>query len=331
MSPTRRRTSVVAESGPARQDIDGRRRTVSIWRRLGRGALVVAAGTAALALAGPFALRPFADVAGAAGQVTVAFVLDFGGASSKEVVGCIAVPASDSRYDALAAFASQQNLALPTYATSGLLCSIGGVPTSGCGQVVGNSYIYWSYYTGGATGWTYASAGAFGTVTQGDVEGWRFQDPGTGHPNDPPPRATPDHSTLCSTTPTSTTSTTTRPAGKGGGGAQAAGGAAAGGAVVHKAHTNRAKKASAPGAAAPAPKGAVATTTFPSTTTSTYPSESAQSIPDVSVPADPVTGTASITKRAVGAGPDPLIIGGLLVAALATAALLRWRRRPRTP
>ena len=54
---------------------------------------------------------------------------------------------------------SQEGLAPPTYASSGLLCSINGIPASGCGQTVAGGYIYWSYFTGGPGSWTYASAG----------------------------------------------------------------------------------------------------------------------------------------------------------------------------
>ena len=168
MSLIRRRSPVAADGDRSRPPARSRRRR-SPLRRLVQGTLVVAAGTAALSLAGPFALRPFTDVAGAAGTVTVAFVLDFGGTPADEVVGCVTVPDTASRYDALTAFTQARGLAAPTYAPSGLLCSINGAPSSGCGQVVAGGYVYWSYFTGGQGGWTYASAGAFGTVTAGDV------------------------------------------------------------------------------------------------------------------------------------------------------------------
>jgi MYXO-CTERM domain-containing protein len=276
---------------------------------------VVAAGSAALALAGPMALRPFADVAGAAGEVTVAFVLDFGGPRSDQVTGCVTVPASDSRYDALAAFAAQERLALPTYNASGLLCSINGTPSSGCGQVVSGGYIYWSYFTGGTGAWSYADTGAFGTVTPGDVEGWRFQDPGTGLPNDPAPRTTPDYTALCAPART--------PPGRGGGGRPARTPA---GAAAHRARSLRSTKGG----------GSTTSTTSTSqsstTTTSTYPPDqsSSDTQPDISIPPDPVVGSATVSKQAGGGGPDPIIVGGLLVAVLAVAAYARWRRRPKS-
>ncbi len=194
------------------------------WRRLATGSLCIAAASAALALAGPYALEPFVDAAGAATEVGVAFVLDFGG-DRGQVVGCVHVPTSDNRYDALAAFTEQEHLAAPTYNDTGLLCSIGGIPVSGCGQQVGNRYIYWSYFTGPTTTdgpgpWSYSSTGAFaqvGACTPGpggalvgcDVEGWRFQDPGTGLPNDPAPRTPADYAAICLSSVTTTTAPTT--------------------------------------------------------------------------------------------------------------------------
>ena len=194
MSITRRPAPAAIDGGPARPTGSPRTRR---WRRLARGALVIAAGTAALALAGPFALRPFVDAAGAAGEVTVAFVLDFGPGGS-QVVGCVSVPATDSRYDALSAFATEKGLVPPAYAPSGLLCSIDLIPASGCGQSVAGGYIYWSYFTGSGGRWAYSSTGAFATVRKGDVEGWRFQDPGSGRPNDPGPRTAAVFTSICS-------------------------------------------------------------------------------------------------------------------------------------
>ena len=330
------------DSGGDRQGSpgSGRRRRRSLWRRFGRSALLVAAGTAALALAGPFALRPFTDVAGAAGRVTVACVIDFGGSMTNQVVGCVSVPASSSKYDALSAFVAQSHLALPTYASSGLLCSINTIPASGCGQVTGGGYVYWSYFTGAESGWTYASTGAFGTVTPGDVEGWRFQDPGTGHPNDPAPRTTSSFSALCpSSAPPPTTTTTpttkvnrppTRVGGKTGG---AAGSAGAVGAVTRHVRARRSAKATT---ASPATgtSGGSTSTTLPPTTPSTYPAEpgSSSSASDISIPDNPLVRQSATSTRTVGGiGPDPLIVGGLIVAALVIAATGLWRRRSRTP
>jgi len=331
MSITRRRTPAAIDGGPTRTT-DPRR--VGRWRRVARGALVVAAGSAALALAGPMALRPFVDAAGAAGEVTVAFVLDFG-PGGRQVVGCVSVPDTASRYDALSAFATQEGLVPPSYAPSGLLCSIDLIPASGCGQSVAGGYVYWSYFTGSGGRWIYSSTGAFATVTKGDVEGWRFQDPGTGRPNDPGPRTAADYNSICSTvsptTTTTTTTTTTAPPAPGGGssgtGQQAA-------ASVKTPMTGVAQTPAAAG-------GWVSTTTTTrsnaaDTTTTTLTAGSTVTSTtslDFTAPTGLPAGlaTARGTSAGPGAGSTPLIIGGLLILALAIAAWVRWRARPRTP
>jgi hypothetical protein len=302
-------------------------------RRVARAALVVAAGTAALSLAGPFALRPFADAAhaaGSAGEVSVAFVLDFGGPPADQVVGCVTVPSSDTRYDALAAFVQQQGLTQPGYAPSGLLCSINGVPASGCGQIIAGGYIYWAYFTGGAHGWIYASSGAGGTVGTDDVEGWRFENPGSGNPGDPGPRTAPHYNAICGTTPPTTVPT---------GGSGGSGGAGGGGGGRGQAHT--ATHAHSPhGSAAPSGGGSstdsstTTTSTSTSTSTSTRPSATSTSFPGTSVTTDPTVGLANARHTSSGGsgpGPDPIIVGGLLIAVLAIAGYTRWRKRPRTP
>jgi hypothetical protein len=288
------------------------------WRRLGRAALIVAAGTAALSLAGPFALRPFVDVAGAAGEageVSVAFVLDFGGPASDQVVGCVAVPASDNGYDALAAFASQEHLALPTYNSSGLLCSIDDVPATGCGQAVPGGYIYWSYFITQRDQWSYANTGAFATVTPDDVQGWRFQNPGADDPSAPPPRTPPAYHTLC---PPVRAYPPVRSAP-----APVAGQPETGPGPTDTTTT---------GVSLSAPAGSSKSTTT-TTTTTTQPVPTTTSLPQTVIPPDPVTGVVAADRSSDGGGPgpDPLIVGGLLVAVLAIAAYARWRKRPRTP
>ncbi len=310
MSPIRRRSPVASEGSTTSRTVTRRRGGGPLVRRVVRGALLVAAGTAALSLAGPFALRPFADVAGAAGEVTVAVVLDFGGTSATVVQGCVAVPASDSRYDALSAFVGLRGLGVPTYGPGGQLCAINGTPSSGCDQVVAGGEIYWAHYTGSSGSWRYTRSAAGGDVSPGDVEGWRFQDPGTGRSGDPAPRAAADYSALC---PVAPSSPTTGPSG--------------GGHVGRSAARTRATR--------PSPTTSEPTTT--TTTTSTYPatvSTSSTSLPETSIPPDPEVGIATDSHRAGsggGGGADPLFLGGILVALLVAAAWVRWRRRPRTP
>jgi len=342
MSVTRRRSAAAADGDSTRSS--GARGAAG-WRRLGRGALIVAAGTAALALAGPMALRPFVDgagIAGAAGEVSVAFVVDFGSGSAP-VSGCVNVPASDNGYDALAAFVHQEGMAPPTFASSGLLCSINVVPASGCGQSVAGGYIYWSYFTGGTGSWVYASSGAFGMVTPGDVEGWRFQNPGTGRPNDPAPRTPPQYDSICSSGP-GTTTTTAPATAKGGGHPHTATHAhPAGRAAAPRNHASSGADPTATSSPASPSRSSTTTSTTPcdpttttsptTTTTSTAPCVPATTVPDITVPSDPVVHLADgrPAPPGPGAGSSSLIVGGLLVAALGIAAFARWRRRPRTP
>ncbi len=325
------------------------------WRRLATGSLCIAAASAALALAGPYALEPFADAAGAATEVGVAFVLDFGG-DRGQVVGCVHVPSSDDRYDALAAFTQQEHLEQPTYNDTGLLCSIGGIPVSGCGQQVGNRYIYWSYFTGPTTTdgpgpWTYSSTGAFapvGACTPGpggalvgcDVEGWRFQDPGTGLPNDPAPRKPADYAAIClssvtttTTDPTTSSSTPTAPT------------SPAGGPTTTLAPSGHGTPNGSV-ATTTLPSGSVVTTTAPTTATGpggapaigTAHQAGAHTSTTTSAPrylagghAETVGSTPASAHPSGGSGSTPLVVGGVLVVLLVAASVLRWRKRPRMP
>ncbi len=134
-------------------------------RRLGAAALFVAAASAALAAAGPDALLPFEGLATAAAAdatVSVAFVVDFG--SAGKVAACVKVPSGTSGYQALVAFTAQEQEQAPTFNASGLLCSINGDPSSGCGQAVNGGYVYWSYWRGPRARWQYAGTGAFADV-----------------------------------------------------------------------------------------------------------------------------------------------------------------------
>jgi hypothetical protein len=290
-------------------------------------ALIVAAASASLAIAGPDALVPFKDVAGAATEVGVGFVIDFGN-SSKPLIGCVKVPPSDNGYEALGAFLAQEGQAPATYSQSGLLCSIGDVPSGApavCGNGTSAGYYYWSYWTmtDGSGSWTYASRGAsvaVGTAANGeDVEGWRFQDPGPDNPSAPAPGAAPDYAAICGP-PEAVVATTTPPTT----GATRPTGAPV--APTTGSKTGSTTVTTATGATA-APKGATAPTTSTTTTTGapaaaagTHHGPTAQSLR--ATPTD---------SRQDGGSPVPLVIGSLIVAALAVAAVLGWRRRSGTP
>lgn len=312
-------------------------------RRLGSAALFVGAASAALALAGPDALVPFRDVAGAAAEVSVAFVVDFGGTGAP-AVACVNVPSGDNGYQALAALAQQENLAAPTYAASGLLCSINGIPTTGCGQQnPDGTYAYWSYWRLGAGGsWSYGTGRPPDPIPlTGDVEGWRFEAHGSANPNDPPPGAAPDYAAICpdalTSTPTTaapvtptTVAATQQPAVVASPGSQASptsgrpaaavGGSAPTPAAGAHPSTATGVPGSAAGTAAPLPSGSEAATT---TTTTTSPSSHRNT--------EALGAVGAAAHHPGGNGSLPLIIGGSVTAVLVAGAMVRWRKRPRIP
>ncbi len=256
--------------------------------------------------------------------MSVEFVLDFGG--SQPVVGCVKVPSGDNGYQALAAFTQQENLAPPTYAQSGLLCTINDVPDPNgpCGQPVPGAYIYWSYWHGSSGDWQYSSTGASGAVTQGDVEGWKFQNPGHGNPTDPPPTVAPAYASVCGpeasvTTTTTTTTTATTPATAP---ATTVVPASPGGFAATRA-TQPTSKTPATAAASSGPTTTVAaagstSTSSPPTTSTGQSDHQAHSLS--AAPAD--------VQKEGGGSPAPFIIGGLILAALVAASVFRWRKRP---
>jgi hypothetical protein len=289
---------------------------------------VAGVASAVLASAGPYALLPFEDLARAAGAeatVSVAFVIDFGG-SAPPVVGCVKVPDGTNGYQALAAFTTQEQEQAPTYNAAQLLCSINGDPSGGCGQAVGDGYIYWSYWHGSTGTCQYATTGAFGDVQAGDVEGWRFEDPGKANPSDPSPAASPDYSAICGPASTATSPTsapgppasTTSPVGASPSGGQP------------------------PSSSGPAPGGAGAPAAHPTTTTGvppvTVPGSAAGSHaapPSTAPRSGPHAQSLRVVNdsagRAGGNGALPAAIGAGLVAVVAGLAFWRWRKRPRMP
>ncbi len=328
-----------------------RRPAVNRFRRGVCLTLFVAAAASALAAAGPDALVPFRAVAGAAAsEVRVAFVVDFKG-SVHASVGCVKVPASDNGYEALAAFTAQQHEQAPTYNNTGLLCSINDIPKSGCGQEVSDGYIYWSYWEAVAGKWQYADAGAFGAVTNGEVQGWRFQDPGKANPSDPPPTTPADFAAICSSasSPTTTTTTTTTRATSVGASTTTTAVSTNPTPGTDPSVSSQGKSngsgptstsSSGKGASSPGAKGVAGR----STRTTDPPTKAPESKPGKrgsasSTSTSPSGGThtqalsASATDDRSG-GRDsavPLIIGTLFILALLLVAVIRWRRRPGSP
>ena len=181
-------------------------------RRVGsRIAAVVAAPVALLAaLAAPAGSLPGATSScppPAPGTVRVAVVVDHGDGRSVDTACVVLDDASPTGLDALAAYAATRGGL--RFHGSGLLCAIGGNPATGCGEVVGDDYLYWSYWTGDGGSWSYASFGPTRRVGDGAVEGWRFQ-AGAGNATDPPPRAAAPSVAFPTPAPT-TAPPTTRP------------------------------------------------------------------------------------------------------------------------
>ena len=150
-------------------------------RAVGRLAMLVGAGTAVLVPLGAGALDP---LRAAAADVYVAVVIDFGGGpgAPSDIVQCVSVPAGSTDAQAL----SMVDDHTTAYATSGLLCGIDTYPPdalANCRATSGDDYFFWSYWHGTGGTWVYANDGpAEQVVTSGDVEGWRFQDPGPASP-----------------------------------------------------------------------------------------------------------------------------------------------------
>jgi hypothetical protein len=244
----------------------------------------------------------------------------------------VKVPQGSTDADALVAAVGQSNL---SYAPSGLLCAIDNYPANGvaeCNASANGEFFFWSYWDGKAGSWSYASAGPASTLaTPGDVEGWRYQDPGPANSSAPQPSPAPDFSSLCpaeyanapATATTTPTTHTTAPAVHG---AQSTPAVAGGG-------------AKGPGGAASA---AGPTTTMPGgpasadPTTTTAPASSAGGQPtrpslrhDAGNAAHAL-GPLHHTSPSGGNWLVPLLVG-LLIVGLGLAAVRRWRRRPADP
>jgi hypothetical protein len=304
------------------------------WRWVAPTAMVIGAAAAALAPAGPDGLVPFkAATAAAADGVYVAIVVDFGlgyGGSPRVASGCVRVPAGLTGYDALSAFVQQMSWTSPGYNNAGLLCTIDGYPGSGCGQVVASGYDYWSYWHGDPGTWTYSSSGASRTMQTGDVEGWRFENPGNGNPSDPPPAAASTFSSICTSAVTSTSSastsvTATTAAAPNGTNPVGVSGSTPPGSGPSS-HTSGPDPAPAsPGQPVPASgSGSGSTTIVPGQSTVHPGSPSAQH------PSGEALARAGSDRHQAG-GSVPLLAGGFIVVVLALGAIYRWRRHPGPP
>jgi hypothetical protein len=282
--------------------------------------MLAGAGVAALAPVGASALAP---LQAAAANILVAVVIDFGGGSGApaDVVQCVTVPSGSTDAQALAVVDQQTS----AFANSGLLCSIDGYPPNGvsdCDASSGDDYYYWSYWHGSTGSWVYANDGpAEQVVAAGDVEGWRFEDPGPASPAAAKPGPSPDYETICPQAATAATTTTAAPTTT----TTAAPTAGAGSAPPTTAPPSAATPTTAPatvgGGGSSTSSGGTGSTTAPAAgsgsggRTSTQPRSDTSDDPSIRGP----TGTTSVPGRRARA------IG----VVLGTASVLRWRRRER--
>lgn len=299
--------------------------------------LLGGAALGALLPAGPAAATGLARLAAATtADLYVAVVIDFGGAKGapQNIATCVKVPQGDTDTDALVAAVGQSNLA---YAPSGLLCGIDSIPANAianCNAASDGEYYFWSYWNGKNGSWSYAQAGPSSTLaTPGDVEGWRYQDPGPASSSAPTPGVAPNFSQFCpaeyasTQSPTTTTPTTVPGASHGSQTAPTTPSSSVSTTPRNPAAPSVGAHTSTPVTNAPASSRHTSTSTTPTSSPRTN-----RGPPDTS-PA--TSGHGSV--RALGPlrhtnspGADwlvPLLVG-LLVIGLGIAAAVRWRRRP---
>ncbi|MEI8050297.1 MAG: hypothetical protein WCI12_02550 [Actinomycetes bacterium] len=142
---------------------------------------------------------PGAAPAAAATERAIAVVVDFGtGGSFDGFVRCVHEPEGATDAQALVDALAQEGLAGATFASSGLICSLGGIPTTGCGTRTPAGYSYWAYFHGSNSQWSFANDGpAERKASPVTVQGWRFESMGRGNPTDPGPRSQPDVAGIC--------------------------------------------------------------------------------------------------------------------------------------
>jgi hypothetical protein len=160
------------------------------------------------------AALPGAAPAAAAGSALVAVVIDFGTGGPATTVTCVDLSGSPgaSDADAVAAAMAARHLPGPGFNSSGLLCQIGGYPSSCVGRQQDPPYSYWAYFQGSAAGWSYANVGpASHAATPLSTVGFRYEAQGTGGPSDPAPAASADPAVDCPVALAPASTTTTAP------------------------------------------------------------------------------------------------------------------------
>ncbi|HYL53743.1 MAG TPA: hypothetical protein VEZ15_17345 [Acidimicrobiia bacterium] len=281
-------------------------------RRAGRLLVAVCAGVSALVAPTSHAdalARPCA-----AGQTHVTIIVDHGDSSAPSAV-CVAAGSTDNGATVLSTRASMLGLPQPRFDASGLLCAIDGVPAQGCGEHAGTHYSYWAYFHGVNGSWSYANIGPAGErVSSGVVEGWRWEPDGSGLPTDPPPRA-PASTAPCAPPP----SPPPLP--------PAASQITTGGATTPP--TNRPARSTA--ASEPGTRPSVATPRTTVAATPRIPRTETAATSSTTLPPSPERALAAraTAQRSHDGAPVGLVVGVVLVVALAAGGGLAARRRNR--
>jgi hypothetical protein len=298
-------------------------------------------------LVGVLAFGPASAGGAAGGGVCEGVVVDQGSAASVTAQGANVAPGT-SDLQALSTVNEP-----PTQNSSGLVCAINSYPPDGlqnCLATSGGGYDYWSYWQGDpyANTWTYAAVGpASHTVASGQtyVEGWRYQNPGPDNPSAPKPSVTPA-AAFAQACPGVTPGPEASSGGGGSGGSSGGGGSGgAGGGSSPPPASSTSTTTPVGSGSQPASRPTVAGGGMPGTTTTTHPGSTGAGVPaNASAPTTTTTARtrtaprSAAEKAAVAAahhgssgGGDPvlpIVLVGLIIAALAGLACWRWRSRP---
>lgn len=239
-------------------------------RRVGARCLVALAIVLSGAIAGSTGAFGGAGSACAAPGAHVPIVIDFGTVTSPPGPDpvrtlCVAVGPGASGSDVLAAASAQLHWPAPRYNSIGLLCAIGGYPSApACADRSGSHFLYWSYWRGTASGWTYQSAGpatlrpsSCESTSGCAVEGWRFVDAADASATGlPKPRGPSNPAAICP--PVATTTPATSPAPPGAGTHTPTAPVVPGGASTPGAPTTTGRRSTTGGASTTTPAGHVA-------------------------------------------------------------------------
>lgn len=279
------------------------------------------------------------------GTIRVVVVVDFGtqpGAPTTQTATCAVLAKGSTGGDLLEARAAILRSQKPRYNGSGLMCALDGFPSTGCGQMTPDGYLYWAYWTGTSGSWVYGGGNPFTRrLSDGDIEGWRFT-LGSAGPQDPAPRTSPDRDRLFPTV----VSPTTMPAPVGG---QSPGPGGSVSDVPRRPDDAPRDPAGQPPAESPVESpvessvDGAGSTVGPSASgdpgassdddgraDATSDDDSAGTTVGDELAARPsvVEGAMSIDDRSTGSSPVGVVLGSCAVVGLGIAAFLRFRRRP---